>query len=127
MDSRENQHLKYLVWATQYPALNMTSDDHPGMQWQLRPQDVGSLCYHLTEDNQRNHGEETESHIMAVYHHAGGHSHHPVDHSDRDPQREMVAIELVFLLLWHIRDLEYSKENILSKLLARLGPRKPSG
>ncbi|KAK1512482.1 uncharacterized protein CCOS01_14722 [Colletotrichum costaricense] len=119
----------------QYPAINMTSDDHPGMQWQLRPQDVGSLCYHLTELDQRNHGEETESHIMAVYHHAGGHPHHPVDHSEgvlllphsRDPQREMVAIGLVFLLLWHIRDLEYSKEKILSKLLARLGPRKPSG
>lgn len=118
----------------QYPALNMTSDNHPGMQWQLRPQDLGSLCYHLTERDKSNHGEETEPHIMAVYHHTGGHPHHPVDHSEgvlllphsRDSQREMVAVGLVFLLLWHIRDLECSKENILSRLLGRLGPRRPS-
>ncbi|KAK7451457.1 hypothetical protein Landi51_04828 [Colletotrichum acutatum] len=119
----------------QYPALAMASNDHPGTQWQLRPQDPGSLCYHLTELNQSNHGEKPEPHIMAVYHYAGGHPHHPVDHSEgvlllpnnRDPQREMAAIGLVFLLLWHMRDLECSRENILWKLLGRLGARKPSG
>lgn len=114
----------------QYPALSMASDDRSGMQSQLRPQGPGSLCYHLTETSQSKYGKEAKPRVMAVYHYAGGHPHHPVDHSEgvlllpdiRNPQREMIVIEL---LLWHIQDLECPKEKILSKFLVRLGLRKP--
>ncbi|KXH53275.1 hypothetical protein CSAL01_01923 [Colletotrichum salicis] len=131
--TRMNKSKPSLSTFRQYPALSMVSKDHPGMQWQLRPQDPGSLCYYLTENDQSNADGGTEPPVFAVYHYAGGHPHHPVDHSEgvlllpetRDSRREMVAIALVFLLLWHMRDLDCPRENTsLSKVLGKFGLRK---
>ncbi|GJC88946.1 hypothetical protein ColLi_11784 [Colletotrichum liriopes] len=119
----------------QYPALTMKSDAHPGTQWQVRSEDPGSLCYYLMESSRDQKSHKESLRVHAIYHYAGGHPHHPVDHSEgvlllpdyQDSRNEMVSIALVFVLLWHMRELDVQQEKAsLFKILGKLGIKKTS-
>ncbi|KPM42930.1 hypothetical protein AK830_g3597 [Neonectria ditissima] len=113
----------------QYPALTMESSDEPGTQWNVRSEDSSSLCYFLTESSVNERGERTQLRTHAIYHYAGSNTHHPVDHSEgvllvpdsEDSQNQVISVALVFLLLWHMRELDTQQQkSSLSKLLRKL-------
>lgn len=107
-------------------------------QWSIRPVGPGSVCYHLVRYRSDAWGVGTDSEIAAVYHHAGPHLALPVDHSEGvllvpaapDPHDDVLAIAIVIVLLWHIRESDIpapAKSSSLSKMLGNLRIGKTNG
>ncbi|KAK6857908.1 hypothetical protein PG995_005607 [Apiospora arundinis] len=102
-----------------------------GAQYQIRPVGPGSVFYQLVRYRPDPWGVGTDSEIAAVYHHAGPHLTHPVDHSEGvllvpgtcNPPADVLAVAMVIVLLWYIRELDApptAKGSSLSKMLGNL-------
>ncbi|KAK8097075.1 uncharacterized protein PG998_005297 [Apiospora kogelbergensis] len=118
---------------TQFPTLvvnNATSGEEA--QWQIRPVGPGSVCYHLVRYRQSDPWNTgTDAEVAAVYHHAGPHLSHPLDHGEgvllvpenQDPNADVLVVAMVVVLLWYIREIDVpapAKASSLSKLLGSL-------
>lgn len=116
----------------QYPSLTVEpadgNDDEMTTEWSVRPEGPGAVCYRLLARRRPRLGVEFPPwEDKAVYHHAGAHLEHPVDASEgvlllpaADDTHDMVAIVLVWVLLWHIRGLGADERHgLLHKLLTK--------
>ncbi|RYP09747.1 hypothetical protein DL764_001082 [Monosporascus ibericus] len=116
-----------------YPSLTVKPADSAEIQWKVRTNDDGGLCYHLLGKGSDVAYESTDFQLKAIYHHAGANLCHPLDYSEgvlllpgvQDSKDDATAIALVIVLLWHIRKLDDQREKTaLSKIISRLGIRK---
>ncbi|RYP18148.1 hypothetical protein DL765_004074 [Monosporascus sp. GIB2] len=116
-----------------YPTLTVRSADNGEIQWKVRPNDHGGVCYHLVGKGTGIAYEGTDFQLKAIYHHAGANLCQPLDYSEgvlllpevQDSKNDATAIALVIVLLWHVRKLDDQQEKTsLSKIISRLGIRK---
>ncbi|RYP26002.1 hypothetical protein DL767_008208 [Monosporascus sp. MG133] len=92
-----------------YPTLTVKSANNAEIQWKVRPNDHGGLCYHLLGKGSDVAYGSTDFQLKAIYHHAGANLCHPLDYSEgvlllpgvQDSKNDATAIALAILLLWH--------------------------